>query len=78
MYDLCCNFVYSGMEERLCRMPEFKYINQIKANQSVLKLVTYGQPNLRPINTAITAHVPMAVVALLSFRCSRLYCGWYC
>ena len=28
---VCCNFVYSGMEERLCRMPEFKYINQIKS-----------------------------------------------
>ena len=27
---VCCNFVYSGMEERLCRMPEFKPINQIK------------------------------------------------
>ena len=27
---VCCNFVYSGMEERLCRMPEFKQINQIK------------------------------------------------
>ena len=32
---VCCNFVYSGMEERLCRMPEFKYINQIKSNQSI-------------------------------------------
>ena len=24
-------FVHSGMEERLCRMPEFKPINQIKS-----------------------------------------------
>ena len=26
-------FMHSGMEERLCRMPEFKPINQIKSNQ---------------------------------------------
>ena len=26
--------IYSGMEERLCRMPESKLLNQIKSNQS--------------------------------------------
>ena len=30
---LCIAFMHSGMEERLCRMPEFKQINQIKSNQ---------------------------------------------
>ena len=32
---VCCNFVYSGMEEWLCQMPECKQIaksNQIKSN----------------------------------------------
>ena len=27
---LCIVFMHSGMEERLCRMPEFKQINQIR------------------------------------------------
>ena len=31
---VCCNFVYSDMEEWLCQMPEFKYINQIKSIKS--------------------------------------------
>ena len=26
---VCCNFVYSGMEEQLCQIPEFKQIDQI-------------------------------------------------
>ena len=30
---LCIVFMHSGMEEQLCRMPEFKQINQIKSNQ---------------------------------------------
>ena len=42
---LCIVFMHTGMEERLCRMPEFKHINQIKSNQikstTIASIVTY-------------------------------------
>ena len=41
---LCIVFMHSGMEERLCRMPEFKQINQIKSNQ-IAKCFLYMAEN---------------------------------
>ena len=36
---LCIVFMYSGMEERLCRMPVFKQINQINQIKSINHIV---------------------------------------
>ena len=48
-------FSYSGMEERLCQMPELKLINQIKSNHVGATLYYY---NLRYVTTCIPVSLP--------------------